>query len=123
MAKRLTKDDWGNRITQACMDAGTYQSYFDDVIDTLAGILENRDRAQEQFEAMKCQPVISHTNKGGATNLVKNPALVIISDMNAQALTYWKELGLTAKAFQTMQSNGFKKPEASLETVLKDLGI
>lgn len=114
---------WKKRITQSCKDAGTYQPYFDDVIETLAGILENRDRAQEQFEAMKCQPVIQHTNKGGNTNLVKNPALVIITDMNAQALTYWKELGLTAKAFQAMQSNGFKKQEASLEDVLKGIGI
>lgn len=119
----MDKSDWQNRIITSCKDAGTYQTYFDDVIDTLAGILENRDRAQEQFEAMKCQPVIQHTNKGGNTNLVKNPALVIINDMNAQALTYWKELGLTAKAFQAMQGNGFKKKEASLEDVLKGIGI
>ena len=119
----MEKIEWKNRIVQACKQAGTYQTYFDDVIETLAGILENRDRAQEQFEAMKYQPVISHTNKGGATNLVKNPALVIINDCNAQALTFWKELGLTAKAFQQMQGNGFKKPEASLESVLANIGI
>lgn len=119
----MKKSDWHNRIAQACKDAGTYQPYFDDVIETLAGILENRDRAQEQFEAMKCQPVVQHTNKGGATNLVKNPALVVINECNAQALTFWKELGLTAKAFLTMQSNGFKKNEASFEDVLKNIGI
>lgn len=118
-----TKAEWNKRIKNSCKEAGTYQPYFDDVIETLAGILENRDRAQEQFELMKCQPVIQHTNKGGNTNLVKNPALVIINDMNSQALTYWKELGLTAKAFQAMQGNGFKKPEASLEDVLKNIGI
>lgn len=119
----MKKSAWQKRITQACKDAGTYREYFDDVIDTLAGILENRDRAQEQFEAMKCQPVVQHTNKGGNTNLVKNPALVIINECNAQALTFWKELGLTAKAFQTMQSNGFKKAETSFEDVLKNIGI
>lgn len=119
----MDKSEWKKRITQSCKDAGTYQTYFEDVIETLAGILENRDRAQEQFEAMKCQPVVQHTNKGGNTNLVKNPALVIINECNAQALTFWKELGLTAKAFQQMQGNGFKKPEASLEDVLKGIGI
>ena len=117
-----SKIEWNNRITEACKNAGTYQTYFDDVIDTLAGILENRDRAQEQFEAMKCQPIVQHTNKGGNTNLVKNPALVIINECNAQALTFWKELGLTAKSFQAMQSNGFKKPEATLEEVLANIG-
>lgn len=119
----MTKNDWQNRIAQSCKDAGTYESYFDDVIETLAGILENRDRAQEQFETMKCQPVVQHTNKGGNTNLVKNPALVIINECNAQALTFWKELGLTAKAFQQMQNAGFKKQETSLEDVLKNIGI
>ena len=118
-----SKADWRNRIIQSCKDASTYQTYFDDVIDTLAGIVENRDRAQEQFEAMKCQPIVQHTNKGGNTNLVKNPALVIINECNAQALTFWKELGLTAKAFQAMQSNGFKKAETSFEEVLKGIGI
>ena len=119
----MEKAHWKNKIVISCKEAGTYQTYFDDVIDTLAGILENRDRAQEQFEAMKCQPVVKHTNKGGNTNFVKNPALVIINECNAQALTFWKELGLTAKAFQQMQNSGFKKPEASLEDVLANIGI
>ncbi len=119
----MDKSEWQSRITNSCKDAGTYEPYFDDVIETLAGILENRDRAQEQFEQMKCQPVVQHTNKGGNTNLVKNPALVIINECNAQALTFWKELGLTSKAFQQLQSNGFKKKDTSLEDVLANIGI
>lgn len=115
--------DWKNRIESACKNAGTYEPHFDDVIETLAGILENRDRAQEQFEAMKCQPIVQHTNKGGNTNLVKNPALVVINEMNAQALQFWRELGLTPKGFQAMQKNGFKKPEASFEEILENIGI
>lgn len=119
----MNKSEWKNRIIISCKDAGTYQTYFDDVIDTLAGILENRDKAQKQFEKNKSQPVIEHTDQRGHVNMVKNPALVIINECNAQALTFWKELGLTAKAFQTMQSNGFKKAETSFEDVLKNIGI
>lgn len=119
----MDKTEWKKRITQSCKDAGTYQTWFDDVIETLARILENRDSAQRQFEALKCQPIINHVNKGGHENLVKNPALVIINECNAQALTFWKELGLTAKAFQQMQNAGFKKQETSLEDVLKNIGI
>ena len=119
----MIKDNWKQRIEQSCKEAGTYESHFDDVIETLAGILENRDRAQEQFEAMKCQPVIQYTNKNGVVNLVKNTALVIITEMNAQALTFWRELGLTAKAFQAMQKNGFKKPETSFEDILSSIGL
>ena len=119
----MDKQIWANRITKACVDAGTYEPYFDDVIGTLASILENRDKAQEQYEEMDCQPIIEHTNKGGNTNLVKNPALVLINDMNGQALTYWKELGLTSKAFQSMQKNGFKKKETTFEDLLDGIGI
>lgn len=115
--------NWKEKIERACREANTYEPYFDDVIETLAGILENRDRAQEQYEAMKCKPIVQHTNKGGATNLVKNPALVVINEMNTQALQFWRELGLTPKGFQAMQKNGFAKPETSFEDLLSNIGI
>ena len=105
------------------MDAGTYEVYFDDVIDTLAWIMENRDRAQDQYEESGGNPVVVHKNKGGHSNVVKNPALVMVNECNSAALTYWKELGLTAKAFQQMQKNGFQKKETSLEEVLGRIGI
>ena len=119
----MTREEWQRRIKSACQDAGTYEQYFDDVIETLAGILENRDAAQQQFNDSGRLPVVRYVNKGGHENIVKNPALVIINECNAQALTFWKELGLTAKAFQSMQKNGFKKRETSFEDVLKNIGI
>ena len=105
------------------MEAGTYETAFDDVIETLAGILETRDEAEKQFRKMNSQPVVQHTNKGGNTNLVKNPALVVINEMNAQALMFWKELGLTAKSYQAMQKNGFEKKETTFEDLLSGIGI
>lgn len=119
----MEKQEWKQKIEQACREAGTYESHFDDVIETLAGILENRDRAQKQFEQMNSNPIVQHTNKGGNTNLVKNPALVIINEMNAQALQFWRELGLTPKGFQAMQKNGFQKKETSFEELLSNIGI
>ena len=116
-------ETWKNRIEQACKEAGTYEPQFDYIIETLAGILENRDRAQGQYEAMKCQPIVQHTNKSGAVNLVKNPALVVINEMNAQALQFWRELGLTPKGFQAMQKNGFKKKETTFEDLLTKVGL
>lgn len=119
----MEKQGWKQRIEQACKEAGTYESHFEDLIETLAGILENRDRAQKQFESMNSNPVVMHTNKAGAVNMVKNPALIIINEMNAQALQFWRELGLTPKGFQAMQKNGFKKAEASFEELLSNIGI
>ena len=119
----MTKLKWKRRIVKACNDAGTYQSFFDDTIDSLAGILELRDNAEEQFVESGGKTVIEYTNKNGVTNTVKNPAMVIIMECNAQALTYWKELGLTSRAYKAM--NGSMTPDngKTLEDVLSEMGI
>ena len=92
------KDD----IISACKEAGTYQPYFDAVIDTLADLLTMRDDAKNKFIKTGANTVVTHTNKAGAVNIVKNPALVVIMELNAQAITYWRELGLTAKSYKQM---------------------
>lgn len=119
----MDKTTWRIRIEQATQEAGTYQPFFYDIIDTLAGIMENRDKAMEQFKATGGNAVIQHTNQGGNTNLVKNPLLVMANDLDGTALKYWKELGLTSKAFQSMQKNGFKPKETSFEDLLANIGI
>ena len=70
----MTRKEWGDKIRNACCEAGTYKPFFDTVIDQLAGILEVRDNAQAIFEASGNSPVITHTNKSGHVNMVKNPS-------------------------------------------------
>ena len=104
--------------------AGTYQPCFDPVIETLAGIMELRDAAQEKFEQLGGATVVAHTNKGGSTNIIKNPALAVLMDCNTQALAYWRELGLTSRAYKMMTGSLNVKVESkSLEEALADLGI
>ena len=120
----MNKAEWKKQIESAAKDAGTYQPFFDNVIDALAGILEMRDNAVEKFEASGGNTIVKHTNKGGSTNIVKNPALVVIMDCNAQALAYWRELGLTSRSYKAM--TGGLKPEQNsrtLEEALADLGL
>ena len=120
----MEKKKWKKSIKESCVTAGTYQPFFDSVIDTLAGILEMRDNAQEKFEASGGNTIVKHTNKGGNTNIVKNPALVVLMDCNAQALNYWRELGLTARAYKSMTGSLNVKVESkSLEDALAELGI
>ena len=119
----MNRNKWQTKIKKACKDAGTYKPYFDSVIETLAGLLEMRDNAQEQFEKSGGETVVEHTNKGGSTNRVKNPALVVLMDCNAQALNYWKELGLTPAGLKKINeaalANG--KKESALEKVLREI--
>ena len=121
----MTKSKWKNKIKKACIEAGTYQKYFDSIIDTLAGILEIRDKAQEKFELSGGNPVVMHTNKGGATNMTTNPALVAIMDCNSQALTYWRDLGLTPAGLKRLGDKGLlnKENDGGLADALEQLGI
>lgn len=107
----MDRKEWKKRILDACEEAGTYRPFFDSVIDTLSGIMETRDNAQEQFYALGGKTIVKHTNKGGSTNIVKNPALVVVMDCNSQALAYWRDLGLTPA--------GYKRLDAEL---VKDTG-
>ena len=121
----MTKTDWQNRIKESCIEAGTYRPYFDSVIDTLAETMEMRDEAREKFYASGGQTIVMHTNKGGATNIVKNPALVVVDDLNKTALAYWRDLGLTPAGLKRIDEGAMKrsKNKASFGDVLKDLGI
>lgn len=101
----MKRDEWKSRIEDACKAAGTYKEHFADVIETLAGILEKRDQAEAQFYSTGGNAVVAHTNKGGNTNIVKNPALVVYMDLNSQALAYWRDLGLTPSGLKKLNGD------------------
>lgn len=115
---------WKTKIEKACKAAGTYKEYFEPVIETLADILERRDAAQKEFIKSGGALMIEHTNKAGASNLVLNPLIRIINDLNRDALTYWKELGLTAASLKKINEAAIKAAPAlsSLDKALMELG-
>ena len=121
----MNKDEWKIKITQACKKAGTYREYFDSVIETLAETMEMRDDAREKYYKSGGNSIVSHTNKGGNTNIVKNPALVVIDDLNKTALAYWRDLGLTPAGLKRINDTALKgnSEKPTLGSVLKDIGI
>ena len=108
----MKKKAWKSRIKKACIEAQTYKPYFDFVIDELAGILERRDSAAEEY-AEDPRPVVSFTNKNGAENTVKNPLLTLIDGMNSQALGYWRDLGLTPAGLRKINERTFKEKDSA----------
>lgn len=118
----MKREEWREKIIKYAQDAGTYHTFFEESINTLACILEKRDEAQEQFEQTGGNVVIKHTNKGGATNLMQNPLLRAVNDLNRDALTYWKELGLTPSSLRKLNENALEvKSENALIAVLKEM--
>lgn len=113
---------WISKIKRDTKRAGTYKPYFDEVIKTLAMILEERDQAREAFEENGGRVIIEHTNKAGATNHEQNPALRLLNDLNRDALTYWRDLGLTPKGLKAINEQALQEQKAdALTEALADL--
>lgn len=111
----MKKGAWRNKIIAACKEAGTYEPYFEHVIKTLSEILEKRDAVAEEYKRLGSQPIVRYTNKGGATNPTKNPALALWDDLNKSALVYWRDLGLTPAGLKKIKGD---MPEPEKESAL-----
>ena len=119
----MTKRAWKYKIKKACEDAGTYRPYFDSVIDTLADILYRRDKIQDHYRKSGEEAIVEHTNKSGATNLEQNPELRLINDLNRDALSYWRDLGLTPAGLKKINDKALQKQKTNaLAEALKALG-
>lgn len=119
----MTKKHYVTKIKKLCKDAGTYAPYYDSVISELAEILEIKDEAQKQYIDAGGVPIVTHINRAGAENVAKNPALVVILDCKAQALAYWRDLGLTPKGLKSLGENITKEEKQSFGDALASLGI
>ena len=118
----MEKAEWIKRITAACEDVGTYRPAFSNVIDTLADILERRDQAQKTFFDTGGNVIVTHTNKGGNKNIVKNPALNLVNELNRDALAYWRDLGLTPSGLKKLNADVVQdKGGTGLEQILAKL--
>ena len=109
----MTKKKWRDLILTQLNALGTYKVAYDSVIDTLAAVLEQRDRTATEFHKSGGKSVIEYTNKGGSTNLTKNPLLVLWDDLNKSALAYWRELGLTPSSYKKVSGDGPTKEKPS----------
>lgn len=119
----MRKKSWKAKIKAACVEAGTYRPFFDQVIDTLAAIMENRDKVQDLYTKSGSNPVVAYTNKAGETNPVKNPMLVMLADLNTQALSYWRDLGLTPAGLKKINDEALKIKASGLGDLLKGMEL
>ena len=90
---------WKTKISANLKQIKVEPKQYEAVINTLADILEQRDACLAKYVEDGAVPIMEYTNKGGATNTVKNPLLILWTDLNTQALAYWRELGLTPSAY------------------------
>lgn len=119
----MTATRWKKLIKEQTIAVGTYQPAFDSVIADLAAILQERDAAYKQFRQEGKQLMITKISDRGAKNVVQNPLITLWDKLNATALAYWRDLGLTPKGLKaigetvTQSESGLKE----LSKVLSDL--
>lgn len=125
MAKKvakITKLGWKRSIIQKMTEAGTYDEVFDPVVDTLADLLIERDRVYEQYTKEGSNPLIEVISDRGARNMRKNPLLSTWQELNKDALSYWRDLGLTPAGLKKINEEAMKATEVSaLDKILSGL--
>lgn len=120
----MTAKKWKNVIKKKMTEVGTYQTAFDKTIATLADILEHRDGVYEEFLA-DGRYIIEKISDRGAVNTGKNPLFVLWTELNTQALAYWRDLGLTPAGLKRIDEKAVKVTgnKDSFESILSGLGI
>lgn len=98
----MTKSKWKTLILGQMTALHMQNDAYNSAVETLASILEQRDKTAKEFKDSGGKSVIEYTNKGGSTNMTKNPLLVLWDDLNKSALAYWRELGLTPSSYKKM---------------------
>lgn len=108
----MSKTKWKNLIKKQLTALGLQNDAYESTVESLAAILEQRDKTFEEFQQNGGKSVIEYTNKGGSTNMTKNPLLVLWDDLNKTALAYWRELGLTPSSYKKLTGTGAKNEES-----------
>lgn len=110
------------QIINKMKKVGTYNVSFMYTINVLAKVLADYEKTTAQFARTGGQVVIKHTNKSGATNIVKNPLYLAIEKLRDDIITYSRELGLTPAGLKKINQEGVKPSKTSkLVTVLSEL--
>lgn len=119
----MNKASWVRKVNRAMRDAGVYQTFFKDTVDALAEILARRDATLEEFEAQGTGLTITYYNKNGDMISKVNPLITLWNTLNTQALSYWKELGLTPSGLKKLNDKSIKvEKKSTLEAALEALG-
>lgn len=118
----MTKNKWKSLILAQMAALHVQNDAYISVVEALAGILEQRDKTFREFKGSGGRSVIEYTNKGGSTNMTKNPLLVLWDDLNKSALAYWRELGMTPSSFKKMTGGTLvEEKESGLVAALKSI--
>lgn len=121
MEKKKDEKAYKRDINRMMKQVGTYNKSFEITINTFAKLLYDYQETLVMFEKTGGNVVISHTNKNGSTNIVKNPLYQSIEKMRADIITYARELGLTPAGLKKLNQELQEEKESPLDSILEKL--
>ena len=104
----MRKGAWKKLIVEQMKAVGTYRADFDSAVEALAGILDQRDRVYAEFKKGGCAALVEVVSDRGSVNMRKNPLLELWISLNRDALTYWRDLGLTPAGLKKIDEAAMK---------------
>ena len=118
----MTAEEYREEIIANMRSVGTYKPEFEKTVTNLAKLYVDMEEARKQFDASGGRLVVKHTNKGGSTNLVKNPCYVVIEGLQNHILLYNRELGLTPAGLRKIKgeiTTDDKKPKGLAAVIME----
>lgn len=113
--------DWLDVIVTRTKAVGTYKEEFDSIIQTLAEILEERDRVKAEYVKAGSMPYVVYISDRGSENIRENPILKQWLDLNDRCLVYWREIGLTPAGLKKITEEMGGTESNPLESILSGL--
>lgn len=119
----MNKSDWKKVIEDQIKIDNDYIPSFQTTITILSEMLEERDRVYSMYIESGAQPVVNFTSDRGAINLKQNPLLRQWQEINVTALSYLRDLGLTAAGLRKLQGQfeGKKSGTRTAESIMQEI--
>lgn len=121
-ARRTPMERKKRTIIERMQKLGTYKPQYMEAINRTAKLYVQMDEIETAFEKSGGNVVVTHTNKAGAKNFVKNPFLQARDEVYTQLLAHERELGLTPAALKRINEAAMaKEKKSTLGEALKAL--
>lgn len=104
----MTARAWTGKLKKLMNAVGTYKPAFEPTIQAAAELLEQRDLIYKRYIEEGSQAMVIKVLDRGGENLVENPLLRTWREMQAQALKYFQELGLTSASLKKINDAAIK---------------
>ena len=116
----MTERQYNMDIKRKCTALGVWRDEFERTQRRLAKVYVRIDQVEGQYEKSGGAPIVEHVNNKGHENAMRNPLLAELDILYEQALTYERELGLTASALRKINESALHtKDESPMAGLLK----